>query len=150
MRSRARKIAFGLALMGLVLWAIGIRDAARIPQSAPTPPQTRELQPEKKSARKARSSSNVPYDFSPIQAKLKTHRLQLAACLLRNPKAHARQYRLTLNWEPLGLLRQARLDPDAGNAVEGCIRDLARTWRIRPHPALQPFSYSALLIPGGI
>ena len=90
------------------------------------------------------------YDFAPVRNQIRSHRLQLAACLMRNPDSSARRIRMTLQWEAQGSLKSVSLSPDAGPAVRECMVGLARLWPFEPHPALQPFSYSVVLAPSGL
>jgi len=90
-----------------------------------------------------------PYDFSSLNGQIQSHRLQLAACLMRNPTYAARRIRMTLQWEPQGLLRKVLLSPDAGSSVQSCVADLARAWPLKVHPGFESFSYSVVLAPSG-
>lgn len=150
MRSRKRWLIIITALALSILWATWIRDRPPAPQPVTSPPTDTVSSQGLKESKKSSSQSTAEYDFSPIQTEIRKHRLQLASCFLRGSNVASKEYRMTLKWEPQGLLKTVRLAPNAEEAVTNCIAELARKWPTKAHPALQPFSYSVTLIPSGL
>lgn len=139
-------------LFSLLLLLIPLLIAEDPPRPAPSPRAAAVAAPHRKPAPSVPSRRQArvrgPYDAKQIETKLRSSRLAIAGCFLRDRDYGASQIRLRLGWEGSGNLREINLVPPAQAPIRDCLRQLVADWSLEPHPSLQPFVFSTTLVLG--